>query len=370
MVIEPTFSLERGYPVLTISDTVTTRPLGRTLYRMDNARLEICQSTTPCDRTTNRATIGVNLSSASGDYTWEVSGNTLLLKQYGQSVLSIDASGNIEKTSSIDLSLNTTDTTKNFMLDIQVAGNVVGSIQYMMDSEQSVVQTDDVFASSARNTPVLSVYGYQAEVYSSQAFSSSVSGYRVSRDGGAQAIDTTTTGPDDISSFGEIQDVAGVGWQDSNRTLLSYSAGDTVGESTKWFHTYTLINIGDPVAHVTQGRVGTQVDGMDRTVGTQITDGRHASIVDYFHKDMNHDGVNDLLVQYSDGYIELFLNLGGKFRSRGYIAYLPHIGNQGIQFADFQHDGYADIVTVDQSGSLSLISNQDRRFTNTALTIQ
>lgn len=37
--------------------------------------------------------------------------------------------------------------------------------------------------------------------------------------------------------------------------LLSYAAGDTVGEATKWFHTYTFVNLGDPVAHVDHGRI-------------------------------------------------------------------------------------------------------------------
>ena len=32
--------------------------------------------------------------------------------------------------------------------------------------------------------------------------------------------------------------------------LLAYAGGDTVGEATKFFHTYTLINLGDPVTHV------------------------------------------------------------------------------------------------------------------------
>jgi len=192
----------------------------------------------------------------------------------------------------------------------------------------------------------------------------------VSRESGTRLLDASSVGPEDIDSFGIIADRPGVGWKDSNRTLLSYAGGDTVGEATKWYHSHTLVNIGDPVAHVTQGRAGTEVDGIDRSVGSALAVGRRANIQEYFHKDMNHDGAEDIIVQYSDGYIELLLNLGGKFRSRGYIAHLPRAGIRPIAFADFQNDGYADIISVDHSGSLSLISNEDRRFSLSVLQIE
>ena len=89
------------------------------------------------------------------------------------------------------------------------------------------------------------------------------------------------------------------------------------------------------MAHVDQGRAGTQIDGIDKTLGTQIADSRRAAIKDYFTKDMNNDGWPDLIVQYADGYVELFLNLNGKFRSRGMIAYMPTT-RAPLQIGDFQ----------------------------------
>ncbi len=60
-VLEPSLTIERGYPVLTISDTVTARPIGRALYRMDNAEIQICGNTSLCDRTHTRASLTANL---------------------------------------------------------------------------------------------------------------------------------------------------------------------------------------------------------------------------------------------------------------------------------------------------------------------
>ncbi len=121
-----------------------------------------------------------------------------------------------------------------------------------------------------------------------------------------------------------------------NRMLLSFAAGDTVGESTKWFHTYMLVNIGDPVASVNHGEPDTQIDGLDKSIGTQIADSRKSQIHDFFQKDMNADNLPDVLVQYSDGFMELLLNINGKFRSVGNIVYLPRLRNSLVQVADFQ----------------------------------
>ena len=51
-------------------------------------------------------------------------------------------------------------------------------------------------------------------------------------------------GPHSIDSLGAITDTPGVGWHDKNRTLLSYSAGDTVGELKILFNRDTLEILG------------------------------------------------------------------------------------------------------------------------------
>jgi hypothetical protein len=77
---------------------------------------------------------------------------------------------------------------------------------------------------------------------------------------------------------------------------------------------------------------------------------------------MDHDGREDILVVYQDGYIELLLNQGNRFRSRGMITYNRDLDVHQMAFGDFTHDGYGDIVGVGRSGSLILIDNTDRKF--------
>jgi hypothetical protein len=63
-------------------------------------------------------------------------------------------------------------------------------------------------------------------------------------------LDERMLGPSHLESLGALRETPGVGWQENNKLLLSYAAGDTVGEASRWFHTYTFVNLGDPVTHV------------------------------------------------------------------------------------------------------------------------
>lgn len=98
------------------------------------------------------------------------------------------------------------------------------------------------------------------------------------------------------------------------------------------------------MAHVDHGRTGTEIDGVDRSVGSILARSTRSGIAEYFHRDMDHDGREDILVVYQDGYIELLLNQGNRFRSRGMITYNRDIDVRQMAFGDFTHDGYGDIV--------------------------
>ena len=63
-------------------------------------------------------------------------------------------------------------------------------------------------------------------------------------------LDPTLVGPSDKMGFEKIRDQGAIGWQGANIAMLSFAAGDTVGEATKWQSTYLMINLGDPVAHI------------------------------------------------------------------------------------------------------------------------
>lgn len=105
-----------------------------------------------------------------------------------------------------------------------------------------------------------------------------------------------------------------------------------------------MINLGDPVAHNDRGAPGTEKDGIDRTIGTQLARSGSDPIKSYKLADMNNDGYQDILIIRSSGSIELILNLGDRYRSKGVIAYIPDLAKSDITLGDFSHDGYSDIV--------------------------
>ena len=66
-------------------------------------------------------------------------------------------------------------------------------------------------------------------------------------------------------------------------------------------------------------------------------------------KDANHDGLPDIyvLMAQADEGVFLYENLGGgKFREKKLLSFLPVNGSQYIELADFNKDGFDDIVYV------------------------
>ncbi len=63
------------------------------------------------------------------------------------------------------------------------------------------------------------------------------------------------------------------------------------------------------MAHVDRGAPGTEFEGVDRSVGTQIASSSERGIASYKYRDMNADSLEDIIVIYDDGFLELYLNL-------------------------------------------------------------
>lgn len=59
---------------------------------------------------------------------------------------------------------------------------------------------------------------------------------------------------------------------------------------------------------------------------------------------MDRDGYEDLITLDRDGYMNLLLNMGSRFRPREEIAYVPDLVERGMSLGDFRGDGYADII--------------------------
>lgn len=70
-----------------------------------------------------------------------------------------------------------------------------------------------------------------------------------------------------------------------------------------------MINLGDPVTHNDTKALGTELDGIDRSIGTELTSPQASPIQSYAQSDMDNDGYEDIVILHKDGYVQLLLNL-------------------------------------------------------------
>ena len=311
---------------------------------MQNASLEMCQETkeTSCYTSKKSPTIRLILPQNS-EFNTSIIQDKLLLNSQGTNIFSVQNDGYINSLPGITL-VPKDSNTLGFGMSVMQDDKEIATLLYITDESLSVERASTTTTQTPRNTPVILSSGFSIEKMNGKVFGSDILGYKIYRSATTKELDESKNGPSGSDSIGSLSEAPGVGWTGNNTMLLAYAAGDTVGESTRFFHTYTLVNLGDPVAHIDHGRPGTEIDGIDRTVGSIVARGTRSGIANFFHRDMNADGNTDLIVLYQDGFVELFLNLGGKFRSRGMIAYNKDIGTSQLEFADFTHDGFADII--------------------------
>ena len=105
-------------------------------------------------------------------------------------------------------------------------------------------------------------------------------------------------------------DEAGIGWQASNTMLLSFAAGESVGEATQNFQSFSLINLGDPVVSLktldTKFSGTTEKKSFDPSVGTLIE--KQEGLIGFQTLDYNKDDAEDILTIQKNGYLKLFQN--------------------------------------------------------------
>lgn len=369
-VLQSDISLSEGYPLLTISDEITQKQVARVLYRMQGAKLETCQESelTTCYAPSNNPTIRLIIPNNS-NLSLAANSNTMTLNDDLSNIITVNNNGTIWLSPSATL-VPKENSTFGLEMSIIEYGQEVATLVYLMDRNQSVIRQDNTANSSSINTPIILSSGFSIEEVHNDPIHTNIVGFKILRPVSTEEIDEIKSGPTHTDSIGSLSEIPWVGWSNNNTMLLAYAWGDTVGEASRFFHTYSFVNLWDPVTHVEHGRAGTEIDGIDRSVGSIVTRGIRSGITNFFHRDMDADGLEDLVVLYQDGYIELFLNRGGKFRSRGMIIYNKDIDANNIAFGDFMHDGFGDIIALNKDWWFILINNINRRFSRSNITLQ
>lgn len=146
-------------------------------------------------------------------------------------------------------------------------------------------------------------------------------------------------------SLEAAEDDGNIGWENENKHLLLFSAGNTVGQSNLYYVSEVGVVLGDPTIKLTTENVVNDL-GFTSDVGTQVSASQE-EILTLMNLDYNGDDMEDVLVAYTDGRIEVLQNAKAPVRlaNRGELLFIES-GISSIDKGDFNDDGLEDLLIV------------------------
>ncbi len=139
----------------------------------------------------------------------------------------------------------------------------------------------------------------------------------------------------------------GVGFTGDNKFMLLFAAGNSVGESNLPYSSEIGVVLGDPTVRI-NNKVNVSSTGYTKDVGQEIYFGDE-TIQEITPIDYNGDGLQDLLVAYKDGKVRLLQNnrANPRFVDQGVFLDFPN-GIISMTTGDFNKDGLQDLVIATQ----------------------
>lgn len=212
-VIESVLELERGFPVMKLTDSVRKQEIARVLYQMNNAELIACSYNQNCQNPRNSAKIfGKILVGENDGYKIEATGGQIIFSKNNTPIVAITQNGSIQKANNITLRLKQYDTTHDFSFEILENGAIIAEASYYFGENESVVFAENIFANSSHNSPIIASSGYQISRFDDKNFASGISGVTIKKSLSSNIFDTTKIGPTDIDDIGTLSENPSVGW--------------------------------------------------------------------------------------------------------------------------------------------------------------
>ena len=145
------------------------------------------------------------------------------------------------------------------------------------------------------------------------------------------------------TSLEGAEDNGNIGWEEENKHLLLFAAGNTVGQSNLYYASEVGVILGDPtISLTTEGEVGTL--GYTTDIGTMVSTSNN-EILTLMDIDYNGDDLPDVLTAYEDGRIEVLQNANAatRLQNRGELLNIEN-GISSIDKGDFNNDGLEDLL--------------------------
>jgi hypothetical protein len=292
----------------------------------------------------------------------------------GSSLLSVSENGKITKSPYVDFEINSSY--KDFLaLNIKVDSKVIWVLWLKFYNPQFNIIRDINALSNIQNWTKSSIVSYlewRDYFYRSNYLWNSTKWevwYTIYY---KDPFDTNSNKLDKFSTNFEFwyewfDDNGWIGWNASNKTLLSFSAWKNVWDATKDYMTFSLINIWDPVVSLKPIKKKLPWSSADRSFDSTIWKliSNDSNNISYSVFDYNKDSIKDTAILKRNWYIELLQGTSdiNNFINKGNIAYISDFSTKWvIETWDFTWDGYEDIFILNKEWKPILLNNNKKDF--------
>lgn len=337
-----------------------------------NPNYQVCTSTTSCINQNQTSIFWLNTSENYKFYidSWEL----ILADNTWKILLNLDKDWIIQRKDNISFDLVDNES-QSLLLNIIYWNEVIASLGFnFIDSDLSVTRDERSFqnrVSSWNNSIIIFLdslfYWYYTKwkqenldiiIYYNDPFSSSSS------------LNSFTNSQ--FFAYENFMNQDWLWWKDWNKSLLSFSAWESVWESTRKYASFWTINIWDPVISLESIQKkfnnSEEYKKFDSSIWKIISDTKW--LLWYRIFDYNNDERSDILLLKDDGKFELLEKLQNwdEYISLWDLAYIYDLWNiDNVKTWDFTWDWFDDIFFVWTDWNPYLLNNINKDFSRLSL---
>lgn len=153
-------------------------------------------------------------------------------------------------------------------------------------------------------------------------------------------------------SLDKAEDVGTVGYEGDNKNILLFAAGNTAGDSNMYYASEAGILLGDPSVRLEKNNSQNDA-GFTEDIGKMVyANGKDISSL--LKLDYNGDELDDVLIVYEDGQIDVLQNSksANRLNNRGTVLYVEN-KIESVDKGDFNGDELDDLLIVTKTSCLA-----------------
>lgn len=316
------------------------------------------------------------------DYTLVSVNDGLSLLRKGNEIMRIENNGDINVLdNSLVVQPATGNEDRDLMVQVLDKGSQIITVRFVNNFAQSVKQLPASTVLNGSVTFDSGVYLHELSSQKSLGFEEIFSGNSTTMPQGLALVDTENFLPENQApglnyvSLEKSNEVPGVGFTGDNKFMLLFSAGNSVGEANLPYASEVGVVIGDPTVRI-NNKGTASATGFTKDIGKEIYAGdipvKTLTMMDY-----NGDSLSDLLVGYDSGEVRLLQNnqSNPRFEDKGTFLNFSN-GVLSMANDDFDHDGLQDMVVATKDSCkvgevcVDLYMNKNGNFVRQHLELQ